>query len=82
MSKKNDIIPFGVPLDDELLVGGMSVQYLQGGDTIDGDIQNLEIKAEDGGGGLFYVIKTERWAFDSIDELKRVLEDFEKRIKK
>lgn len=81
MSKKNDIIPFGVPLDDELLVGGMSVQYLQGGDTIDGDIQTLEIKAEDGEGGLFYVIKTERWAFDSIDELKRVLEDFEKRIK-
>lgn len=41
----------------------------------------LQIETQDGGGGIYYVIKTERWAFDDIDELIVTLEDFKKRIK-
>ena len=35
--------------------------------------QNLIVREEDGGGGSFYAIETERWAFDSITELIAVL---------
>ena len=37
------------------------------------DYQNLTVREEDGGGGSFYAINTERWAFDSIEELVAVL---------
>ena len=31
--------------------------------------QDIEISTHDGGGGLYLVIKTERWAVDDISEL-------------
>lgn len=39
----------------------------------DDGYQNLIVREEDGGGGSFYAIETERWAFDSIEELIAVL---------
>lgn len=35
--------------------------------------QNLIVREEDGGGGSFYAINTERWSFDSIEELISLL---------
>jgi hypothetical protein len=35
--------------------------------------QNMIVREEDGGGGSFYLIETERWAFDSIDEIIAIL---------
>lgn len=31
--------------------------------------QFLELSSHDAGGGAYYVIKTERWAFDNAEEL-------------
>lgn len=39
--------------------------------------QYITIKTQNGGGGDFYVIETERWAFDSITELIMTLKRFE-----
>lgn len=44
-------------------------------------IQILDVSSEDAGAGNYFVIKTDRWAFDSIEELIETLRDFEKRIK-
>lgn len=53
-----------------------SKQYTQDGDCCEGDnIQILDVSQHDGGGGPFFVINTNRWAFDSIDELVKVLRD-------
>ena len=41
--------------------------------------QYLNIHTEDGGGGDYYVMDTERWAFDSIDELIEVLNQFKEK---
>lgn len=38
--------------------------------------QEIEILAEDGGAGKYYVIKTRRWAFDKISDLVDLLKDF------
>ena len=43
-------------------------------------VQLLEISTEDAGGGVYYILKTERWAFDNLNDLIKVLQDFEKRL--
>ena len=52
-------------------------QYEQDADCCDpnGPSQFITIKQEDGGGGPFWIIETERWAFESIEELVKVLRD-------
>lgn len=55
--------------------------------TQDSDCNSLEdqfltIKTDNGGGGDYFVIETERWAFDSIDELVEVLNKFKEKHEK
>jgi len=38
--------------------------------------QELEIAIENGGGEDYYIIKTDRWAFDKIDDLIVLLKKF------
>jgi hypothetical protein len=56
----------------------MQVTYTQENDSCDSSSfpQQLELSTDDAGGGKFIVIKTERWAIDSIDELVEILNDF------
>jgi len=52
------------------------VSFHQEGDTCsNGDEQYLDVKLEDSGAGYYYVISTDRWAFDSIEELVMLLEN-------
>ena len=37
------------------------------------DLQNISIEEIDGGSGVYYLISTERWAIESIDDLVSVL---------
>lgn len=48
--------------------------YSQEGDGWSGDDQTITIGQDDCGGGDYWWIKTDRWAFDSIDELIELLE--------
>lgn len=52
-----------------------SKRFAQDGDCCDGEPQDLHVDQLDGGGGPFWIIKTERWAFDSIEELVKVLRE-------
>lgn len=46
------------------------VIYSQDADCCsDGEPQTIEVFTQDGGAGKYFVIKTDRWAFDRIDEL-------------
>ena len=50
------------------------LEFKQEGDTCESlDEQTLLIEACDCGDGFYYVIKTDRWAFDKIDELVELL---------
>lgn len=42
--------------------------------------QDIEIMTQDAGGGIYYIIKTERWAFENIKELESLIKDFQKRF--
>lgn len=44
------------------------------GDSISDGPQTLIVKVQDAGAGKFFVIETERWAFDTIEELTALLD--------
>jgi hypothetical protein len=50
-------------------VGEVRMIFTQDGDSCGPEFQDLTIEAVDAGGGHFLVLKTERWAFDTVDEL-------------
>jgi hypothetical protein len=52
-----------------------SLLFSQENDSCDdGDMgQELRVEMIDAGGGKYFIIKTERWAFDSVEELVALL---------
>jgi len=66
-----------------LLSQELQMTFTQDSDCCDsGEGQFLKIKTENGGGGDFYIIETERWAFDNIPELVQTLMRFYNKHKK
>lgn len=59
-----------------LLYQEFQMTFTQDADCCDTNEQFLTIKTQNGGGGDFYVIETERWAFDNIPELVTTLMRF------
>jgi hypothetical protein len=53
-----------------------TMTFSQDADCCDSKEQYLTIKTQNGGGGDFYVIETERWAFDDIPEIVNTLMEF------
>jgi len=79
-SQQDQLIQTGFPSKQTpVVVNKLSVEYVQEGDSNSDEFQILDISTDDAGGGVYYVLKTERWAFDSIDDLIKILKDFEKR---
>jgi uncharacterized protein YfdQ (DUF2303 family) len=77
----NRLLVAGFPSSEQpVAVTKVTVEYTQDADSNSNEIQFLKVSTEDAGGGIYYVIKTERWAFDNIDDLIKVLNDFEKRL--
>ena len=60
-----------------LLTQEFQMTFTQDSDCCDSKEQYLTIKTQTGGGGDFYVIETERWAFDNIPELINILKRFQ-----
>ena len=50
--------------------------FTQDKDCCSSEDQFITIKTQNGGGGDFFVIETQRWAFDCIEDLVRVLFQF------
>ena len=68
----------GLPKENEIMIEGLLIRYSQKDDESDG-YQDIEFSIGDKGGGKYVIIKTERWAFDYIDEFIQLLEDFNQR---
>lgn len=56
----------------------LKATYSQEADGMDNNPQYLDIFTEDSGGGKYFVIKTERWAFDNVEELIVLINNFKK----
>jgi hypothetical protein len=77
----NTLLAAGFPSSEQpVAVNKVSVEYTQEADSNSDGLQLLEVSTEDAGGGVYYVLKTERWAFDNLNDLIKVLNDFEKRL--
>ena len=77
----NTLLSAGFPSSEQpVAVNKVSVEYTQEADSNSDGLQFLEVSTEDAGGGVYYVLKTERWAFDNLNDLIKVLNDFEKRL--
>jgi hypothetical protein len=66
----------------EILSQEFKMTFAQDADCNSTEDQFLTIKTDNGGGGDFYVIETERWAFDSIDELVELISKFKEKHEK
>ncbi len=62
-----------------MTIESIKVVYTQEDDLNSEDIQELIIETGDNGGGKYFVLKTNRWAIDDIDEMVKFLKDFKKR---
>ena len=82
----NTLLAAGFPSSEQpVAVNKVSVEYTQEADSNSADsnsdgLQFLEVSTEDAGAGVYYILKTERWAFDNLNDLIKVLNDFEKRL--
>lgn len=84
MSKiKSKKIRSGIlPDADETTLYALKASYTQDGDACgDTEINSLSIETQDGGGGAYFVVKTERFAFENPEELISIIEDFFNRFK-
>ena len=73
----------GLPEKQKPSLYDMKATYLQEPDTESEipEVHELKIKTHGcGDSGIYYTISTGRWAFDDIDELIDILQDFKKRV--
>lgn len=70
------------------ILDSATFQFSQDSNCVDGgDMEVLTIRCEsslgiDGDEGCFYVLETKQWAFDSIEELKELVDRVSKVISK
>lgn len=63
------------PEGDEVVINKFKVTYSQESELTDDD-NELSLSIDHQGAGFYYVLKTERWTFDNIEDLIKILEDF------
>ena len=63
------------PEGEEVVINEIMVNYSQVNEETGID-DNLKLSICSQGGGFYFVIETTRWAFNSIAELNKILEDF------
>ena len=77
----NTLLSSCLPSSEQpVAVNKVSVEYTQEADSNSDGLQFLEVSTEDAGAGVYYILKTERWDFDNLNDLIKVLNDFEKRL--
>lgn len=68
--------------DEDVFIDEVEISYYQEPDcesSKDSDYQVLRLKTANNGVGRFIFMETSRWAFDEIDDIIKILEDFKKR---
>lgn len=65
-------------INDDLVINKITVNYCTESDIDDTD-NNLKLSIKHQGAGFYYVMKTKRFAFDDIDFLIKILQDFKEK---
>lgn len=58
-------------------------EFTQEGNCVDGGIESLEIRMEsslgiDRDGGAFYILKTDQWAIEGVEDLQKLFDRINK----
>ncbi|GEM_PF-6015725 len=61
---------------NDVIVNGVKVSYSQGDEDDELNDQRLSIKIVHQGSGFYFQMKTNKWSFDSIDDLIKIFDDF------
>ena len=65
------------PYGSEIVINEISVNYSQANeDEVDTE-DNLKLSICHQGAGFYFVLESKRWAFNSIEELVKILNDFQ-----
>ena len=73
--------------DEKPKLESMTFNFSQESNCVDsGDVEELEIRCEsslgiDYDGGCFYILKTDGWAIDSVEDLQKLFDRIQKSIK-
>lgn len=73
----NDNSTMLTTLEQPMTVSKVTVEYTQKPDSNSYREQVLKVSREYTDDNVYYVIETERWAFDNLNDLIRVINDFE-----
>lgn len=73
MSYKTKEYPDG----SEIVINKISVNYSQVNENETDTEDNLKLSICHQGAGFYYVLESKRWAFNNIDELVKILNDFQ-----
>ena len=65
-------------INDDLVINKVTVNYCTESDIDDSD-NELKLSIAHQGAGFYYVMKTKRFAFDDIDFMIRILQDFKEK---
>lgn len=77
MSYKTKEYPDG----SEIVINEISVNYSQVNENETDTEDNLKLSICHQGAGFYYVLESKRWAFNNIDELVKILNDFNSKAK-
>lgn len=65
------------PYGSEIVINKISVNYSQVNENETDTDDNLKLSICHQGAGFYYVLESKRWAFNNIDELVKILNDFQ-----
>jgi hypothetical protein len=74
-------------VEDKPKLESVTFKFYQESNCVDGgDAEELEIRCEsslgiDDDGGCFYILKTDGWAIDSVEDLQKLFDRIQKSIK-
>lgn len=81
-NKTNDIQMKEYPENEQdIIVSEIKLTYSQENENNNSIIYTLEVSTETQGDGFYFVIKTDRWAFEKVEDLVKVLNDFKNKAK-
>jgi len=69
--------------EDRVTLDSAKFEFSQEGNCVDGGIECLEIRLEsslgiDRDGGAFYILKTDGWAIDGVEDLQKLFDRINK----
>lgn len=70
-------------MEEEVMLESARFEFTQEGNCVDGGLESLEIRMESSLGidrdrGAFYILKTDQWAIEGVEDLQKLFDRINK----